>query len=319
MWTETLIKAIDYIEEHLTDEINNDVIEKIAGASFYNFQRVFVFVFNMTVSQYIRYRRLSLAAMELLESGSKIVDIAFKYGYESHESFSRAFTQFHNVLPSNVKENDFMLNYCSKAEIETNVKANIKMSKLKEISTQHILSKIKVKKAHEINLSDLMPNDNSGIASIKSGELAASCQNDKFNLLTVDEYQPPLKIDITAKTDSTNLKLIYGQGDLTLNWQYSDWNYKINELMIHDIITTDCFGYPGKGKIECGEFNNISWIISNDFMALIINSELRYYNEYLPYITHLLKNTNQISRSKVGIAPAWGSTITIKRLSISEI
>ncbi|MDR0287853.1 MAG: AraC family transcriptional regulator [Clostridiales bacterium] len=318
-WTETLNKVIDYIEGHLTDEINNDAIEKIAGASFYNFQRVFVFIFNMSVAEYIRYRRLSLAAVDLIESDSKILDIALKYGYETHESFSRAFIQFHGVLPSDAKVKDDDLKYCYKAEIETNIKANVRIGRLKEISVHHILNNAKIKKTHEIELTCLLPNDDTGTFNIYNGELTATCKDDKFSLLTADEYPIPLKIDLTAKTDNTNLKLLFGKGDLTLNWQYSDWKYKLNELMIHDIITSECFGYPDKGQIKCDSYISISWIITKEFMALILDGELRYYNEYLPYITHFLKNTDKPFRLKFGVAPAWGSTIAVKCLCISEL
>ena len=164
-----------------------------------------------------------------------------------------------------------------------------------------------------------MPNGNTGTAEINNGELIATCEGDKFGLLTADKYQIPFKIDLTAKTNGKNLKLLFGQGDLTLNWQYSDWNYKINELMIHDIVTKECFGYPNKGKIECNSFINISWVITKEFMTLILNDELRYYNEYLPYITYLLKNSDQAVHSSFGVAPAWGSAITVKHLRISEL
>lgn len=319
VWTETIIKVIDYIEKSIKDEIDNDTIATIACSSFYNFQRAFVFVFNMTIAEYVRYRRLSLAAIELIDTNLKIIDVALKYGYETHESFSRAFFQFHGVLPSEAKLKDYDLRYCSKAVIETNVKANIKIGKLKEVSLRHILDNLKIKNMHEINLKELIHNGNNQNVKIQTDELKASCADDTFRLLTFNEYRLPIKIDVTAKTDNANLKLIFGCGDFTLNWKYSDWNYKNNDLMIHDIITGSCFSYPNKGLIECNLFTDISWILTKDFMAIIINKELRYYNEYLPYIQNLAKNPEQVFLSKVGIAPAWGSTISVKHLCINEL
>ena len=180
------------------------------------------------------------------------------------------------------------------------------------------MNHIKIRSAHEIPLSDLYPNDNTGLVHVNDDILTAACDGDKFFLSTNKKFSIPLKIDLTAKTDSKNLKLLYGRGDLTLNWQYSDWKYKIDELMIHDIMTNECFGYPKKGKIARDTFIDISWIITKDYMALTLDSELRYYNEHLPYIIQLQKSNEKIF-SEVGIAPAWGSTVTLKHLCVHEI
>ena len=104
-WICGIQRAIDYIEENLTETVD---YEKVAAQSFsssYHFQRVFSILCGFTVGEYIRNRRLSLAGSELATGDAKIIDIALKYGYESPDSFTKAFKQFHGVLPSQVKSN----------------------------------------------------------------------------------------------------------------------------------------------------------------------------------------------------------------------
>lgn len=100
---EYLLNAVNYIEEHLTEKINYNELGKVSYSSGFHFQRVFGIVFGLTVGDYIRRRRMSLAGAELFCGKAKVLDVAVKYGYETAESFSRAFLRFHGVLPSKVK------------------------------------------------------------------------------------------------------------------------------------------------------------------------------------------------------------------------
>ncbi len=95
--------AIGYIEERLTDEIDIKEAAKRAYCSEYHFQRMFSFLSGVSVAEYIRRRRLTLAAQELSEGRSKIIDVAIKYGYGSPDSFTRAFQQLHGVNPSEAR------------------------------------------------------------------------------------------------------------------------------------------------------------------------------------------------------------------------
>jgi AraC-like DNA-binding protein len=102
-WIQCLSKALQYIENHLTDTIDIDDISTQTYASSSHFQLVFHLVMGMTVGEYIRNRRLSLAAQDLLQPNSKIIDIAMRYQYDTQESFSKAFTRFHGMPPSKVQ------------------------------------------------------------------------------------------------------------------------------------------------------------------------------------------------------------------------
>jgi AraC family transcriptional regulator len=97
--------AMRYIEDNLTNEIDFKMVARIAHCSEYHFKRMFSFLAGITLSEYIRRRRLSLAALELINSHIKIIDVAIKYGYSSPDSFTRAFQILHGVTPTEARNN----------------------------------------------------------------------------------------------------------------------------------------------------------------------------------------------------------------------
>ena len=103
-WVTGIQKAINYIENHLTDEIDMELVAREAVCSSFYFQRIFSILCGITLGDYIRNRRLTLAGNELCGSEAKVIDIALKYGYESPESFTRAFIRFHGITPSEAKK-----------------------------------------------------------------------------------------------------------------------------------------------------------------------------------------------------------------------
>ena len=86
--------ALEYIEEHLTEEIDYSEVSKIAYCSEYHFKRMFSFIAGISLSEYIRRRRLTLAALDLKDRDLRIIDVAVKYGYNSADSFSVLFISF---------------------------------------------------------------------------------------------------------------------------------------------------------------------------------------------------------------------------------
>lgn len=100
---ERINSAIDYVEAHITEEIDFHQVAQKACCSVYHFQRMFSYIMDISLSEYIRRRRLTLAAFDLLEGGDKIVDIAAKYLYQSPEAFSRAFKSLHGINPAQAR------------------------------------------------------------------------------------------------------------------------------------------------------------------------------------------------------------------------
>ncbi|MCL6458437.1 MAG: AraC family transcriptional regulator, partial [Gorillibacterium sp.] len=84
-WLERMNDAIDYIEDHLTENIDYTAVAKRTYCSVYNFQRIFSFIISVPVAEYIRNRRLTLAAQELQNTSKRMIDLAVKYQYESQE------------------------------------------------------------------------------------------------------------------------------------------------------------------------------------------------------------------------------------------
>ncbi|MEN8905988.1 MAG: AraC family transcriptional regulator [Clostridiales bacterium] len=120
-WFEHMSQAIKYIEENLTDEIDYDEISKIACCSTYYFKRMFSYITGITLSDYIRRRRMSKAAFELLTSKTKIIDIGLKYGYTSPTSFNRAFQSIHGIAPKKVRREGITLNLYSPISFSINI------------------------------------------------------------------------------------------------------------------------------------------------------------------------------------------------------
>lgn len=99
-WIDGIQSALNYIEDNITEELDYNRIAEIAYSSPYHFQRVFSILCGYTLGEYIRSRRLSLAGAELAADKIKVIDAAVKYGYDSPDSFTKAFTKFHGITPS---------------------------------------------------------------------------------------------------------------------------------------------------------------------------------------------------------------------------
>ena len=102
-WVDGLNQTIAYIEDHLTGEIDYESLAKLACCSAYHYQRMFAYMAGVPLSEYIRRRRMSRAAVDL-QAGEKVVDVGLKYGYHSPTAFNRAFQSVHGIAPSAVRE-----------------------------------------------------------------------------------------------------------------------------------------------------------------------------------------------------------------------
>ncbi|EJR49854.1 hypothetical protein IIM_03728 [Bacillus cereus VD107] len=117
--------AMQYIEDNLTNEIDFKKIARIAFCSEYHFKRMFSFLAGISLSEYIRCRRLTLAAFELKDSDVKVIDVAIKYGYNSPDSFSRAFQNLHGITPSEARNTSRSLKAYSPMTFQLSIKGGV--------------------------------------------------------------------------------------------------------------------------------------------------------------------------------------------------
>ncbi|GMQ62674.1 AraC family transcriptional regulator [Vallitalea maricola] len=127
-WIEKLNKAINYIEEHLDSEIEIESMAKITCCSVYHFQRMFSYIAEVPLSEYIRRRKMTRAALDLKSSDIKIIDVAMKYGYDSPTAFTRAFKNIHGVSPSKGRSVDTHLKAYPPISFKLYVKGEIEMN-----------------------------------------------------------------------------------------------------------------------------------------------------------------------------------------------
>lgn len=127
-WLQRMNGAIRYIEDHLTEEIKYEELSKIFCCSIYNFQRMFSFLTDVPLSEYIRRRRLTQAAYELRNSRIKVIDLAYKYGYESPDAFTRAFQNMHGITPTSARDLGVKLKAFPRMSFHISIKGDAEMN-----------------------------------------------------------------------------------------------------------------------------------------------------------------------------------------------
>lgn len=121
-WVESIQKAIEYMEDHLLEDMPIEEIAKEANVSAFHFQRIFTVLTDSSIGEYLRRRRLTLAGQDLLTTAHKIIDIAMKYGYDTPEAFTKAFRRQHGVTPSEVRKNSGKLQSYNRLVIQVTLK-----------------------------------------------------------------------------------------------------------------------------------------------------------------------------------------------------
>lgn len=146
-------QAVDYIEETLYGELSEERLAQIAGCSVYNFQRMFSYIANMSLSEYIRSRRLTLAAFEVVNTKESILSIALRYGYDSHDSFTRAFQRFHGVLPSAARAGTVQLKSLPKISFQIKIQGekvmNYQIEKWPAFTTAGFKTRVKTAEVYD--------------------------------------------------------------------------------------------------------------------------------------------------------------------------
>ncbi|QDP42172.1 AraC family transcriptional regulator [Radiobacillus deserti] len=125
-WAKRINNVLDYIEEHLDEELDYKTLAQLAYSSEYHFSRIFSSITGVPLSEYIRRRRLTRAAFEL-QNGSRVTDVALKYGYDSVDAFTRAFKLTHGITPSIAKKGGISLKAFPKLSLQLSIKGDTEM------------------------------------------------------------------------------------------------------------------------------------------------------------------------------------------------
>lgn len=118
-WISVIQNTIDYIEENLEEDLDIELLATRIYTSSFHFQRMFAILCDCSVGEYIRNRKLTKAGYEVMNSNTNILNIAVKYGYETNESFTRAFTRFHGTTPSLVRKHRISVNTFSRISVNS--------------------------------------------------------------------------------------------------------------------------------------------------------------------------------------------------------
>ncbi len=141
---EDIQRAVDFIEENLLSDISYKDAAQHLFMSGYHFHRLFSLTAGISASEYIRKRRLSLAGQELVSSGTKIIDLALKYGYETPESFSKAFAVFHGCSPTAARRGEGALQLFNRLRISERIEGGLSMEyRIVEQKEFDVLAKVK--------------------------------------------------------------------------------------------------------------------------------------------------------------------------------
>ncbi|MBO0447175.1 AraC family transcriptional regulator [Enterococcus ureilyticus] len=150
-WVTRLENSLDYIEKHLTEEIDFAHLATLACCSTYHYQRIFSYMVGVPLAVYIRRRKLSLAGVEL-QQGAKVIDVAIKYGYESPNSFARAFKNQHGITPSQAQQEGSLLTSYPRIKFHITIKGDVEMEY--RIETKEAFRIIGAKKALSADIEE---------------------------------------------------------------------------------------------------------------------------------------------------------------------
>ncbi len=189
-WICGIQQGIDYIEAHLTEKLDYQDIARQAYSSVFQFQRVFHILCGYTLGEYIRARRLTLAGNELSFQGTKVIDTALKYGYDSPESFARAFIRFHGITPSQAKEDGAQLKSFSRLSVKLTLKGGSMMDyRIEKRPAFQVAEKIKMVPIAEQKRQNMIPDF--WTQSQKDGTLRHLCDLSGGTLLGICYGNPP--------------------------------------------------------------------------------------------------------------------------------
>ena len=235
-WITGIQKAIDYVEAHITEPIDYEEAAKRAYSSSFHFQRVFSILCGFTLGEYIRWRRLSLAGSELLQSNEKIIDLAMKYGYDTPESFSRAFTRFHGIAPSQAKNNSAVLKSFSRLSVKLILNGGNTMD-----------YRIETKKAFKLIMKKKKVSRSQELTAAEIGEFWKKCGSDG-TIESLCKYIPEENIfkdcivGASFGKDATDEEFPYAIGAMYNGLPVEEEDLIVEEIPAHTYVVFPCVG-----------------------------------------------------------------------------
>ena len=209
-WTDAIQSAIEFMEQHITEDISvEDVANHVYISSFY-FQKGFSMLCGYSVTEYIRNRRLSLAGGDLATTDMKVIDVAMKYGYDSPDSFTKAFTRFHGVSPAGVRKDDVMLKTFAPMKLEISLKGGYLMN-YKIVDKESFTVLAVSKKFDYENCKQEIPKfwqehyakgNEKYVCGMFGINIDEKMGNDSFEYLIADLYDPTVEIPEGFKTQT---------------------------------------------------------------------------------------------------------------------
>ncbi|OOM06453.1 AraC family transcriptional regulator [Clostridium saccharobutylicum] len=207
-WLNAMNNAVEYIEDHITEKIDIEKVAKVALSSTFHFQRMYHMITGVTIGEYIRRRRLTLAAQDIV-SGEKIINVAYKYGYETPEAFTKAFGKMYGISPSAARESGANLKSYPKLTFHISIKGDKEMNyKIFDKGSFKVVGKqTRITMADEQNFNqvpefwhDCMDDGSYELLSSKAGNLGVlgvskdfdKCTQEFNYMIAVEEVNEPL-------------------------------------------------------------------------------------------------------------------------------
>lgn len=201
-WMESINEAITYIENNLTEDIKMEEIAKHACISPFYFQKGFAMLCGFTVGEYIRNRRLTLAGNDLISTDQKIIDIALTYGYDSPDSFTKAFYRFHGVTPTAVRKEGAMIKTFAPLKVSLVLKGgytmNYKIVEKEAFTVMGVAGNFKYETAMmevpKLWQDFFMTGKNKVVCGMYGINMDLQMNGNEFTYMIADDYKPAMEV-----------------------------------------------------------------------------------------------------------------------------
>lgn len=262
-WLTKMNAALDYIENNLTEDIDFAIVAQKACCSLYNFQRMFSFITDVPLAEYIRRRRLTQAALELQNPSAKVIDVALKYRYDSPVSFSRAFTNIHGISPNEAKQSGIELKAYPRISFQISIKGEREMN-----------YRIETKEAFDVFGIETIASLSGEVGFISPAELwQKSQQKGEYKKLFEASGNLPTFIskDLCKIHGVENYRKTEGNTFPYMLFAFISENSKTDGYQIQHIPSQTYAVFPSE---------KFKW--DGDFSTVLQNLQKRFYSEWLP-------------------------------------